>query len=99
MSASRQFVTWAKDHITFYRKKGAEIAAFVLPAEAEVPLFNDALRERITPEDYRSEGKDAYLRNVRIIWTKKLPYNQAWFVFTGTPVKKEPDETQNLSKA
>ncbi len=99
MSASRRFVSWARDHITFYKKKGAEVTMFVLPAEAEVPLFNDALRERITPEDYRSEGKYTYLRGVKVMWTKKLPFNQAWFVFTGNPVKEKPSEAENLSKA
>lgn len=87
MSASRDFVSWANYNKSFAERHGCELSLFVMPKEAKVALFQDAVRSHLEPHEYRVDGKHSYLCNVKVLWTTKLPPGTAWFMYT-----KQPDQ-------
>ncbi len=86
---SRKFVAWARGRVNDANSRGAVLSLFVLNEGVQNLLFADAVRERITPEDYRVEKGDTFIRGVKVMWTKKLPDGLAWFVYSNPKTEEK----------
>ncbi len=80
---------WAERRIREAQARGAEIDLFIMPSDAELMLFQAAVKEKIPSESYSvrvgkgGETLATYLAGVKILWTNKLPNGQAWFRYKG----------------